>query len=180
VGQALPPGASACQLPRRRQCIPKSWCRGAPVLQHVTLHRLLQPAHPQRAGFLESPPVLPAIVRNAVARQHHAGPVGAPPAMDEHRAGRAVIEHGEQPRNHGVRRRRDAAQRNAHVVHAVSLYQLLLRPRTAARLSQVDHGFDTQLREAVKALHSRLAPAINVLVDLLEFANSGNVRAPPR
>src|ERR1035441_4908903 len=51
--------------------------------QHVALHAKLDPAHSVRRGFLQCPPIVPAIVCDAVASDDCAGAVRPPAAVHE-------------------------------------------------------------------------------------------------
>src|ERR1035441_6941644 len=58
--------------------------------QHVALHAKLDPAHSVRHGFVQGPPISPAIVCDAVAGDDCAGAVRPPAAVHEYGA-RGVV-----------------------------------------------------------------------------------------
>jgi len=113
------------------------------------------------------------IVGDAVAGNHGAGAIRAPPAVHEYGTGGRVVEQQQELANLLVRRRDDSFHRHADVLHAGRLHGPSLRAGGVLVFqAQVHHRLYTQPGEALPAVLGGLTTAKDMVVDLMEVGNA--------
>ncbi len=135
------------------------------------LHAHFQRTHAETFGLGQSLLIGPMLVCNAIARDGGAGAVRAASAVDENRPLGALVEK----RKHSLYLRfgggLEFAPRQAHIVHA----RALDGDHFGTLAAQVDHGSDADFGETGEAFAARLPAAVDMLVNLMEVGDAGNV-----
>src|ERR1035438_2160407 len=145
--------------------------------QHVALHAKLDPAHSVRHGFVQGPPISPAIVCDAIAGDDRAGAVRPPAAVHEYGA-RGVVHQTERLRDLLIGWRMDAAERQVDIMHSGRFHRPLFRlSGIFAFRAQVDDGLDPQLGQAVPTFAIGLRAAVDALVHLVKVRDARRRRA---
>jgi len=136
---------------------------------NVAVHQDFKAAEALLARLLHCLRVRPVVVHDAVAGDYHAGSVGTPATVYEHRPQCWILQCRKNLLDLLVCRCEEAGKADANVLHTGRLHCLLLPLLMIRGAAKVQHSPNTAAGKACDVLPGWLFASINVIVDAVDL-----------
>lgn len=137
----------------------------------VVFQAELDYTHAVRFGFFQRPLALPAVMGDSVAGDHRSGAVCTPLAVHKHRL--FGVQERENFSDLPVRRSDDPLHRDIDIAHSSGGHLLGFSGSGVFILAaEIDDSLDAHFCQVLPSFAPRLAPTVDVLIDLVEVGDN--------